>query len=648
MPLVSRALVGLTLLACGVQPFGGVAFRAPPRAPLAGRTAHSAARAPLLPPTGPHSARARAALPRCATAMGIPKFFGWLCERYPLLKEHIRDGPAVIEREFDAFYLDMNGIIHTCTHGDDLAFGEQLDEEQMFRRILQYTDRLVSLVRPQKILYLAIDGVAPRAKLNQQRSRRFRAALEKNADRDKLIEMGQLASGETIFDSNCITPGTAFLSRLGDVFRRWIAYKVENDPQWAQGARVVFSGADCPGEGEHKIMEYIRMRQRAPDYEAGMRHCFYGLDADLIMLGLVTHEPEVSLLRERPRFNRGQAQRSLWNGDRLRMTADDFLCLDLSVLRRSLALPKSVHAQLDFEADERRLIDDFVLICMLVGNDFLPGLPHLDVAEGALNMMLHVYYRMLPQFGGYLTNGSELHLGRFEAYLREICVYEEPHFKVRARKEPWMDELPDYRHAYYRTKFGITLEDARARTQAVDNYMHGVQWCLRYYHDGCCSWTWFYPDFYAPLVSDLVRLERLDLTFDMGKPLAPLVQLLAVLPPESKQLLPLPYRLLMTETESAVIDGYPMHFEVDRNGKQREWEATSLIPFLDEETLQASAKAIDNGLLSPTEAKRNSHGIETVFTPLGVAPADVPGPKAQSPTPRPRTAKPRVVKGMQA
>lgn len=102
------------------------------------------------------------------------------------------------------------------------------------------------------------------------------------------------------------------------------------------------------------------------------------------------------------------------------------------------------------------------------------------------------------------------------------------------------------------------------------------------------------------------------------------------------------------ETESAVIDGYPMHFEVDRNGKQREWEATSLIPFLDEETLQASAKAIDNGLLSPTEAKRNSHGIETVFTPLGVAPADVPGPKAQSPTPRPRTAKPRVVKGMQA
>jgi 5'-3' exoribonuclease 1 len=484
--MLRPAALLLALLVCGVQPFGGSAMRARPFAPRV--SAHPAARAARVAVGG---APARVASGRrCDASMGIPKFFGWLCERYPLLKEHIRDGPSVIEREFDAFYLDMNGIIHTCTHGDDLAFGEQLDEEQMFRRILQYTDRLVSLVRPRKVLYLAIDGVAPRAKLNQQRSRRFRAALEKNADRDKLIEMGQLAADDTIFDSNCITPGTAFLNRLGEVFRRWIAYKVENDPHWAQGPVVIFSGADAPGEGEHKIMDFVRERKAADDYEPNQRHCFYGLDADLIMLGLVTHEPQVSLLRERPRFNRGQPQRSLWDGARLRMGADDFLCLDLSILRRSLALPKTVSMQLDFPAEERRLIDDFVLICMLVGNDFLPGLPHLDVAEGALNMMLNVYYRMLPGFGGYLTDGSTLHFGRFEAYLREICVYEEPHFKVRARKEPWMTDLPEYRHAYYRTKFGVDFEDVESRKEAVSDYMHGLQWCLRYYHDGCCSWTW--------------------------------------------------------------------------------------------------------------------------------------------------------------
>jgi 5'-3' exoribonuclease 1 len=60
------------------------------------------------------------------------------------------------------------------------------------------------------------------------------------------------------FDSNCITPGTEFMDRLGKAFRSWIEFKMETDPFWKHGARVVFSGPDVPGEGEHKIMDYIR------------------------------------------------------------------------------------------------------------------------------------------------------------------------------------------------------------------------------------------------------------------------------------------------------------------------------------------------------------------------------------------------------
>lgn len=119
------------------------------------------------------------------------------------------------------------------------------------------------------------------------------------------------------------------------------------------------------------------------------------------------------------------------------------------------------------------------------------------------------------------------------------------------------------------------------RSQA-EGYIRALQWNLNYYFNGCCSWSWYYPHHYAPYISDIKDFENLIIEFDLGQPFLPFQQLLAVLPSLSKELLPKPFQDLMTEEASPIRSYYPEQFETDLNGKQQEWEAVVLIPFIDE------------------------------------------------------------------
>ncbi|SPN97606.1 probable KEM1 - multifunctional nuclease [Cephalotrichum gorgonifer] len=363
--------------------------------------------------------------------MGVPKFFRWISERYPGISQLIAENRIP---EFDCLYLDMNGIIHNCTHkdaGEDVSF--RLSEEEMFIRIFNYIEHLFGKIKPKQVFYMAIDGVAPRAKMNQQRARRFRTALEVEQAQEKAIKEGVELPKEPPFDSNCITPGTAFMAKLSHQLKYFINKKVSEDTDWQQ-CEVILSGHEVPGEGEHKIMEYIRNAKAQPDYSPDIRHCLYGLDADLIMLGLLSHDPHFCLLREEVTFGRASKTKSK------ELEHQNFYLLHLCIVREYLELEfqeLKADGALSFPFDLENVIDDFILMAFFVGNDFLPNLPWLHINEGALAHMFGLYKKVLPQCEGYLNERGVINLPRLQVLLNELSRSEADHFEDEVSNEKW-------------------------------------------------------------------------------------------------------------------------------------------------------------------------------------------------------------------
>ena len=415
--------------------------------------------------------------------MGVPAFYRWLSEKYPkivqdVLEERVKVvGDSTVKVPFDAtrpnpsgiecdnLYIDMNGIIHPCSHPEQ---GPQPStEEEMYENVAHYVDHLFRVIRPRKLLYLAIDGVAPRAKMNQQRSRRFRSAqearehqeVEENV-RQELQKMGQnVPPAKKAWDSNVITPGTPFMLRLADFIRFYIRKRISTDKAW-KGIRVIFSDASVPGEGEHKIMEHIRLQRSQPGYDPNLVHVLHGLDADLVMLALATHEAHFYISREEVLFGRKsqeQAERrqieSGFRDEQRRLdeeagaTAMQLLenrqkplqRLSIPILREYLAADFAGCLNpnnMPFQPSLERLIDDIVFLCFFVGNDFLPHLPSLDIRDGALDFLFNVYKRVLPTLGDYITNhGGQVNLSRVDVILAEVGSIEDYVFQMKHENE---------------------------------------------------------------------------------------------------------------------------------------------------------------------------------------------------------------------
>ncbi|XP_056686265.1 5'-3' exoribonuclease 3 isoform X2 [Spinacia oleracea] len=415
--------------------------------------------------------------------MGVPAFYRWLVDKYPKIvvnaieqkDDNYVSLPNPNGLEFDNLYLDMNGIIHPCFHPNHLI-STPTTFDQVFENIYAYIDRLVSIVKPRKLLYLAIDGVAPRAKMNQQRSRRFKSAKdnqtaeeEERRLRDDFKRKGKklLTKQESqVSDSNVITPGTEFMHELSRALNSYIHRKLNNDPAWAQ-LEVILSDATVPGEGEHKVMSFIRTKRTLPDYDPNTSHCIYGLDADLIMLALATHEFYFSILREdvlavqehpvsettlvtsiQKAEQHSLDKSSLDKPKPFFEIADKnnliqphhYQFLHVWILREYLELDMQIvdpPEKLVFDVD--RIVDDFIFLCFFVGNDFLPHMPTLEMHENPIDLLMYVYKEEFKSFGGYLVDmerindkhASYIKLKRVEKFILSVGSYEEKIFKKR-------------------------------------------------------------------------------------------------------------------------------------------------------------------------------------------------------------------------
>ncbi|CCW66982.1 unnamed protein product [Phytomonas sp. Hart1] len=596
--------------------------------------------------------------------MGIAGFFLWLQRWYSNCIEDVPQevvdaaikGKSLLGKRdaryrYDNFYVDMNGLIHPCCH-DTHPLPEPETEEEMFERIFEHLDLLVKIARPRKCLILCIDGVAPRSKMNQQRSRRFRAA-EERLESDEIskevadeIEMKYKLPRPLVrgrWDHNVITPSTAFMERLGVAIKWFIMKKINEDIAWKHLA-VVFSDAHTPGEGEHKIMQYIRSLRSQPGYHPRTTHLIQGMDADLICLGLSTHEQHVSIFRNQ--------LTETFSGDMTR-----FCHFNLSKFREALMKDFSNIPDMKFE----RVLDDFIFLCFFVGNDFLPHIPLISIKTKGIELLVDHYVRDFNQHS-YLTKGGEVYFHRLATFLRNFVDkrmkelqqeyrsvlrskerakrnvserLEQSAYKaeevldtllpdrsnaqevsdkllsilVGSRKEqsrfvsntqplPFSYLTDNYRDQYYNHKFGWDSDADREVFESnirrcCAEYLRGTQWVMRYYTKGCPSWEWYYPFYYAPLLQDLAAFtSKVDVTMHISAPLHPVEQLLAVLPRLSVEALPTQLHQAVNDEHSVLGCFYPDKINVDYSEADFSYQGVLRIPFIDSKALSKACQQL--------------------------------------------------------
>lgn len=542
--------------------------------------------------------------------MGVPAYFKSITRKYPIIIDHSRP-------KCSRLFLDLNCAIHQCTqnilHMNQMILPEVLEKE-IANHTVDYILKIVNYVEPLEYLMIAIDGIPPRAKIVQQRKRRFVSSWKQELINAKRKECN---IPFTAWDTNAITPGTNFMNSLSKHLHDYF------DDSDKFKFKVIVSDSNDPGEGEAKILDYIKAN--APPNHSDI---IYGLDADLIMLSLLSSKNNIYLLREPVHYDM--------------KVPKPFLLLNIQLLRRFIAIEcsdtqgntTSEEEMLKNDLYDENIVWDYVVLCFFQGNDFIPPLSFLKIRYNGIDMMIQTYKKVKSEIQQNLvmkTNNkyeiNYLFLHKMFEYLKNtedecFCEADEKYYSTQpnmilyGRKSP-VDKLsaeidnypslnkhpkkiqpqkPGWRLRYFHELF--KFEDIQDINDACLNYLEGIEWVTNYYFNQCISRDWYYRYNYSVTILDLFNFMLMnmgdidDLLKNSIQKNYPQIrydtdlQLLMCLPPSSKSLLKPELRAIFSDISLGCVHFYPEKFKMTSYLKNFLWEASPILPLVDIEKLQ--------------------------------------------------------------
>ena len=467
-----------------------------------------------------------------------------------------------------------------------------------------------------------------------------------------------------------ISPGTEFIEILS---KKLVEYIMEKKRGEWKHLEVHLSDATLPGEGEHKIMDFIRANKGKLGNTA-----IYGLDSDLIFLTLINCEEKCVLVRESVQFGgKFKKTRDATEKDYTYLSIDDLKRCILRVLSPLVSMselegieifndygfkvPRKIKTRFytGSKRDNQRLIMDYAFFSFLLGNDFIPNLPSLIIKENGLDMVIQAYKIISWYLGDYLVRADGVSINQrfFRLMLNELKEIEEDFliysaeqreirvakFKKRLNftKDRLKRELDDFEcvehkcrdvirvhergwcNRYYFEHFNIPHRHATEFEKRINpicyRYLEGMKWSLLYYQGKHHNWTWYYNYHAAPSITDLAKsLDTFDFDecdFKRSTPVDPFVQLMSILPPESSKLLPRYIGELMTKRDSKLHYMYPLKIELNMLNKRWLWECKPLLPDIDIESIIRIVDHIfyQKYRFDPKLVKRNSIGSTRKF-----------------------------------